>query len=267
MTFEKGSLILVDYTMRAKDSDAVIETTSEEDAKAGSIHEPDVLYVPRLVSVGEANYPVLKGFAEGLVEMSVGESKAIEVGPEKAWGARDPKKVRTYPQRKLGKDADRYSVGDHVVIDDKAGIIRFMSSGRVQIDFNHVHAGKTLVYDATVKALLDKQDDVIRSILLARLSIKEPEFATDADVLSITLAGEILESMELPAAKRRVARDIFKFVPDLDSVRFVESFENKAKAAAEAQQQQQQQQPAPPAADDAAAAPDSDADSGDGRAA
>ena len=85
MTFEKGSLILVDYTMRAKDSDAVIETTSEEDAKAGSIHEPDVLYVPRLVSVGEANYPVLKGFAEGLVEMSVGERKAIEVGPEKAW--------------------------------------------------------------------------------------------------------------------------------------------------------------------------------------
>ncbi len=274
MTFEKGSLILVDYTMRAKDSDAVIETTSEEDAKAGSIHEPDVLYVPRLVSVGEANYPVLKGFAEGLVEMSVGESKAIEVGPEKAWGARDPKKVRTYPQRKLGKDADRYSVGDHVVIDDKAGIIRFMSSGRVQIDFNHVHAGKTLVYDATVKALLDKQDDVIRSILLARLSIKEPEFATDADVLSITLAGEILESMELPAAKRRVARDIFKFVPDLASVRFVESFENKAKAAAEAQQQ-----PAPPAADDAASGdstaddaattttPDSDADSGDSRAA
>lgn len=272
MTFEKGSLILVDYTMRAKDSDAVIETTSEEDAKAGSIHEPDVLYVPRLVSVGEANYPVLKGFAEGLVEMSVGERKAIEVGPEKAWGARDPKKVRTYPQRKLGKDADRYSVGDHVVIDDKTGVIRFMSSGRVQIDFNHVHAGKTLVYDATVKELLDKQDDVIRSILLARLSIKEPEFATDASVLSITLTGEILESMELPAAKRRVARDIFKFVPDLDSVRFVESFENKAKAAAEAQQQQ----PAPPAADDAAsggstaddaAAPDSDADSGDGRAA
>ncbi|MDE0091396.1 MAG: FKBP-type peptidyl-prolyl cis-trans isomerase [Thaumarchaeota archaeon] len=281
MTFEKGSLILVEYTMRAKDSDAVIETTSEEDAKAGSIHDPEVLYAPRLVSVGEANYPVLKGFAEGLGEMSVGESRAIEVGPEKAWGVRDPKQVRTYPQRKLGKDADRYSAGDRVLIDDKPGIIRFMSSGRVQIDFNHVHAGKTLVYDATVKALLDKPDDIIRSILLARLSIKEPEFATDAGVLSITLAGDMLESMELPAAKRRIARDIFKFVPDLDSVRFVESFENKAKAAAKAQQQQQQPDP-PAAADDAAgdgtagdddtadtatATPDSNAGPDDGRTA
>lgn len=284
MTFEKGSLILVDYTMRAKDSDAVIETTREEDAKAGSIHDPDVLYVPRLVSVGEANYPVLKGFAEGLGEMSVGESKAIEVGPEKAWGVRDPKQVRTYPQRKLGKDADHYSAGDRVLIDDKPGIIRFMSSGRVQIDFNHVHAGKTLVYDATVKELLGKPDDVIRSILLARLSIKEPEFATDAGVLSITLAGDILESMELPAAKRRIARDIFKFVPDLDSVRFVESFENKAKAAAKARQQQQPDPtPAGGAAGDGTAgdggddgnttatttatAPDSNADPGDGRTA
>ena len=35
--------------------------------------------------------------------------------------------------------------------------------------------------------------------------------------------------MELPAAKRRVARDIFKFVPDLDSVRFVESFDEQGK--------------------------------------
>ena len=176
----------------------------------------------------------------------MGESRAIAVGPEKAWGVRDPKQVRTYPQRKLGKDADRYSAGDRVLVDDKSGIIRFMSSGRVQIDFNHVHAGKTLVYDATVKALLDKPDDIIRSILLARLSIKEPEFATDAGVLSITLAGDVLESMELPAAKRRIARDVFKFVPDLDSVRFVESFENKAKAPP------QQLQPDPPAADDAA---------------
>ena len=280
MTFEKGSLILVEYTMRAKDSDTVIETTREEDAKAGSIHDPDVLYVPRLVSVGEANYPVLKGFAEGLGEMSVGESRVIEVGPEKAWGARDPKQVRTYPQRKLGKDADRYSVGDRALIDDKAGTIRFMSSGRVQIDFNHVHAGKTLVYDATVKELLDKPDDIIRSILLARLSLREPEFATDAGVLSITLAGDMLESVELPAAKRRIARDIFKFVPDLDSVRFVESFENKAKAAAKAPPQQQQ--PDSTAADDAAsgdtandgnttatsaAAPDNNADSGDSRTA
>ena len=61
MTFNKGSLILVDYTAKVKDSQEVFDTTIEEDAKKYSIHEPNVKYQPKLVSIGEVSYPVLKG--------------------------------------------------------------------------------------------------------------------------------------------------------------------------------------------------------------
>ena len=39
MTFDKGSLILVDYTARVKDTEEIFDTTIEEDAKKHSIHD------------------------------------------------------------------------------------------------------------------------------------------------------------------------------------------------------------------------------------
>jgi len=64
MTFSKGSLILVDYTSKVKDTDEVFETTIEEEAKKHSFHDPNVKYQPKLISVGESW--VIKGFDEAL---------------------------------------------------------------------------------------------------------------------------------------------------------------------------------------------------------
>jgi len=56
---EKGSLILIDYTAKVKDSDEVFETTIEENAKKSNLYDPGIKYEPRLVSIGEGW--VLKG--------------------------------------------------------------------------------------------------------------------------------------------------------------------------------------------------------------
>ena len=39
LTFNKGSLILIDYTAKVKDTEEVFDTTLEADAKKYSIHE------------------------------------------------------------------------------------------------------------------------------------------------------------------------------------------------------------------------------------
>ena len=228
MTFEKGSLILVEYALRLKDEDKMIDTTSEDDARANAIYDPDQKYGPRLVSIGEVHYPVLKGLQEGLSEMSVGEGKTIEVEPEKGWGARDSKKVRMYSQRKLGKDAERYSIGDPVEIDGKNGVIRFIGSGRIQIDFNHPYAGKTLVYETTVTGHLEKPEDVIREILQHGLG-SDADFDIDSNAVTVVLSEDV-RPLELSAVKARIARGIFKFAPDVESVQYVEKYVNKAKA-------------------------------------
>ena len=54
------------------------------------------------------------------------------------------------PQRKLGDKADEVGVGDEIEIDNRRAIVRYVGSGRIQVDFNHRFAGKTLIYDANI---------------------------------------------------------------------------------------------------------------------
>jgi len=66
LTFKKGQLILLDYTAKIKDSGEVFETTIEDEAKKHSLHESNIKYMPKLVSVGEGW--VLKGLDDALSE-------------------------------------------------------------------------------------------------------------------------------------------------------------------------------------------------------
>ena len=227
MTFKKGQLILLDYTAKIKDSGEVFETTLEDEAKKHSLHESNVKYMPKLVSVGEGW--VLKGLDDALSETRSGDKKTIEVSPDKGFGARDKGKVRMIPLRKLGEDAEKVSVGDTVEIDNKKGIIRFIGSGRVQVDYNHRYAGKTILYDINIKKSLDSDDEKISEILKSRLPIENEKVAykKNGTIVDVTVPEEIFRADGLAIIKHFVQTDLFKFVTSLTKVNFVETYENK----------------------------------------
>ncbi|RNJ74639.1 MAG: peptidylprolyl isomerase [Nitrosopumilus sp. B06] len=231
MTFEKGSLILVDYTAQIKDTDEVFETTIEESAKKHAIHDSQIKYQPKIVSIGDMTYPILQGFAEALAGATVGEKLAIEVTPDKGFGQRDPKKVRMIPIRKLGDDAEKVTVGDMIEIDDKKGIIRFIGSGRVQMDYNHRYAGKTILFDAIVTKLLDSPEDKIDGILQNRFPTTREKIAFDVrgSEVDIIVPEEIMRTEGLQIIKHFVQTDMFKFAPMLEKISFVETHLNKQK--------------------------------------
>ena len=135
------------------------------------------------------------------------------------------------PLRKLGEDQEKVSVGDTVEIDNKKGIIRYIGSGRVQIDYNHRFAGKTIVYDVDVKKSLDSDDDKISEILKSRLPIENDQinFKKTGNAVEITIPEEIFRADGLAIIKHFTQMDLFKFVPSLGKVNFVESYENKQK--------------------------------------
>jgi len=229
LTFNKGSLILIDYTAKVKDTDEVFDTTIEEDAKKHSIHESNVKYQPKLVSIGEVSYPVLKGLDEALAKTTVGDKLTIEVTPDKGFGERDSAKVRMIPIRKLGEDAEKVSVGDTIEVDNKRGIIRFIGSGRVQIDYNHRYAGKTILYDVNVVKSLDSPNDKVDGILKNRLPLENSKisFELKDKEVNITIPEEILRADGLQIMKHFIQLDIFKFVPSLEKVNFIETHINK----------------------------------------
>jgi peptidylprolyl isomerase len=229
LTFDKGSLILVDYTAKVKDSEDVFDTTIEEDAKKYSIHESNVKYQPKLVSIGEVSYPVLKGLDEALAKTSVGDKLTVEVTPDKGFGERDSGKVRMIPLRKLGEDAEKVSVGDSIEVDNKRGTIRFIGSGRVQIDYNHRYAGKTILFDVNVIKSLDSPNDKVDGILKNRLPVEDTKIAFDLKdkEVSVTVPEEILRADGLQIMKHFIQLDIFKFVNTLGKINFVETHVNK----------------------------------------
>lgn len=210
----KGSLILADYTAKVKGTDETFSSTRDKDAKGGA--------KPKLIAVGEGW--VLKGLDETLAGMSFGEQKTVEIQPDKAFGARDPRKVRMIPQRKLGEDAEKVSVGDTITLDEREGTIRYIGSGRVQIDYNHQFAGKTIIYDITVTKLLESDDEKSKALIdngfVDYGVIVSSKLVGDS--LDITIPKDLFRAEGLQVAKHFVQRDVFRYAKSVKKVRYIE---------------------------------------------
>lgn len=227
MTFAKGSLILIDYTAKVKDTNVVFETTMVDEAKKHSIFDANLKYQPKLVSVGESW--VIKGLDDALANVKVGDKLTVDVTPDKGFGERDPSKVRMIPLRKLGEDAEKVSVGDTIELDQKTGVVRFIGSGRVQVDFNHRFAGKTIVYDVNILKSLESNEEKIAAILKRHVPVEDSKIASklNGNTLDVMIPEEIFGAEGLRIIKHFIQMDIFKFVPSLEKINFVETYLNK----------------------------------------
>jgi peptidylprolyl isomerase len=273
MPFEKGTLVYVNYTAKVKDTGEPIETTIEEEAKKLDILDTERRYEPRLVAVGEEW--VLKGLDEEIAKMDVGEKKTAELPPERAWGDRDPTLLRMVPLRKFGEKADELRVGDVVELDNRVAVVRFIGSGRAQVDFNHRLAGKTLIYDIEAIRKVEPGEDTIRSLMKRRFPGEGEKiaFSQNAGEIAVTIPEDDFLVEGLQIIKRGIANDVLHFVPEVQKVTFTELYSRKepvkeqekpkeqaeqvteAKAEPEATEQkaeveqstpqQQQQEPAP----------------------
>jgi peptidylprolyl isomerase len=231
MPIEKGTLIYVNYTAKVKDTGEAIESTVQDEAKKMNIYDPERSYTPRLVSVGEDW--VLKGLDEEISKMDSGERKTVELIPEKAWGERDPTLLRMIPIRKFGDKADEMRVGDTVEVDNRLGVVRFIGSGRTQVDFNHRLAGKTLVYDVEVVSKVDTDDQKVRSLIKRRFPGEigdKIEFAKTADEVTIEVPEQAFMAEGLQVIKRGIANDVSHFVPSAKTVAFKEVYGKKEAA-------------------------------------
>jgi FKBP-type peptidyl-prolyl cis-trans isomerase SlyD len=226
MAFEKGTLIFANYTARVKDTGEGIESTLEDEAKKLKIYEESRKYEPRLVAVGEGW--LISGLDAEVAKLSVGDKKEIELAPEKAFGARDPTQLRMIPLRKFGEREHELSVGDSVDIDNRVGIVRFIGSGRAQVDFNHRLAGKSLVYDFQVLRTVDTDDDKVRALVDRRLAGEGSKTALGLanGTLTVTIPEDLFLVEGLQIIKRGIANDVFKFVPKVTTLTFLEKFNN-----------------------------------------
>jgi len=226
MPFVKGALIFANYTSRVKDTGEGIESTVEDEAKKLKIYEDSRKYEPRLVAVGEGW--LISGLDAEVAKLSVGEKKEIELPPDKAFGVRDPTQLRMIPLRKFGEREHELAVGDQVEIDNRVGTVRFIGSGRAQVDFNHRLAGKSIIYDFEVLKAVDADEDKVRALVDRRLTSdgKKASFEVADGKLTVTIPEELFLVEGLQIIKRGISNDVFKFVPSISALTFLERFAN-----------------------------------------
>jgi len=232
MPFEKGDLVLIDYVAKVKETGEVFDTTIEDVAKKERLYKEGEIYEPKLVAVGEGW--VLKALDESLPNLELNKATPVEIPPEKAFGSRDPEKVRLVPLRRLIAKGITPQLGVHVDFEGKHAVVRTMGAGRVQLDFNPPLAGKTLVYEVTVQKKLETKEEKINALIHRRIpAVDMAKFSLKMrkTIIEINVPEEAFYVEGLQLAKRGIATDIQKFFPETATVKFVETFTKKEPTA------------------------------------
>lgn len=229
MPIKNGDFILVDYALKIKETGETVGTTLESVAKETKLYRGEEKYEPFFIVVGEGWVP--KGLDEALTGVEVGKASTVEISPEKGYGTRDPKKVRLVPLRKFSAEGLTPVPGLQVNVDGKVAQVRSVGAGRVQVDYNHPFAGKTLLYDLTVVKVVETEEDKIRNLIHKRLSPVEQEkfnVKIQDGKLEVEIPEEAFFLEGLQVAKRTLVADVEKFFPKLQTIAFLETFKKPA---------------------------------------
>jgi peptidylprolyl isomerase len=229
LPIKSGDFLLINYTLKVKETGETVGTTIESVAKETKLFRGEEKYEPFFVVVGEGWVP--KGLDEAFPGFEVSKATTIELPPEKAYGARDPKKVRLTPLRKFTAEGLTPVPGLQVNIDGKAAQVRAVGAGRVQVDYNHPFAGRTLVYDVTVEKIIETDEEKVKNLLHKRLPpVEQNKFNVSIEngKLQIEIPEEAFFLEGLQVAKQTITADVGKFFPKIEAVTFVENFKKPA---------------------------------------
>jgi len=220
----KGDFILLDIIGRVKETNELFDVTSEEVAKKEGVYQENIVYKPRLVIVGEGW--VVKGLDEALEGLKVGESKVIELPPEKAFGKRDPKAIKVLPLKEFTKQKIKPYVGMRIRVGTSNATVSSVGGGRVRLDFNSPLAGKAVIYEVKVVKKITENEEKVRSLIERRIADVPSDkwgIKFNASEVEITVPEEAYFIDGIQFIKRGIAKDIQKYIGEI-GVKFIEVY-------------------------------------------
>jgi len=151
MTIATGDSVTFEYTGRLDDG-TVFDSSRESDAQEAGLAEaqPDREYAPLTVEVGTGE--VIEGMEEGLIGLDEGETKTLEIPPEKAYGEWTEEHVQEFGtdelEEMLGQLPEEGAFlqaqnGQH-------GEVTHVDDAVVRADFNPDLAGETLEFEIEI---------------------------------------------------------------------------------------------------------------------
>ena len=133
---KNGDNVSVHYTGKLEDG-SVFDTSLVEGRE------------PLTVTLGQGQ--LIPGFENGLIDMTAGEIKTIEIEPENAYGDVNPQLMSEIP---LSQVPEGVKTGDMLQGQNQLGpvnvVVREIKESTVVLDMNHPLAGKKLIFDLEV---------------------------------------------------------------------------------------------------------------------
>lgn len=133
---DDGMEVTLHFTLKLEDG-TVVDTTREK--------------TPATFQMGDGNLP--PGFENPLRGLVAGEQGSYTITPEHAFGQRNPQNVQLLARDDFGEEWPE--VGTVMSFSDPAGgelpgVITSVDDERVEVDFNHPLAGRTLTFEVEV---------------------------------------------------------------------------------------------------------------------
>lgn len=146
---QSGSTIVVDYIGRLENGE-VFDTSVESVAKECGVYVASRNYGSGLEFTAGAGQ-VVAGFDEGILGMSLNETKTISMSAEKAYGG----DTISYPKEGFPtkEDGTAYVAGDSIPTMQGNIEIVAISDKDVTIKNPHPLGGKDLIFDVTLKSI------------------------------------------------------------------------------------------------------------------
>ena len=225
-TVGEKSLVYIDYSATTKHDGVVFDTTMEQVAKDSGIYKETDRYEPMLVAIGW-NW-LLGALEEELIGMKVADSKTVEVPPEKGAGERDPSKVKMIAKTKLAKHKARPFKGEQITFGNERGVITAVLGRQVRVDFNSPLAGRTLVFDVTLRSIISDPSEKLRAVVKRRMpGIPEEDFkfSIAKKIVTIEMPKETRYIQDVQYAEIGIAADALKVFAYAKEVKLVVTFD------------------------------------------
>jgi peptidylprolyl isomerase len=224
MAVKPGDFLLVNFTLKVKESGETVDTTYDAVAKDTHLHREESTYGPRFIILGEGWLP--KGLEDSLVGLDIGKQTTVELPPDKGFGTRDPAKMRLVPLRRF-REQGVPSPGAQIELDGRAATVRAVGAGRVQVDYNHPLAGRTLIYEVSIEKVVEDDNEKVLNIVSKRIpEVDKTKFGVERNTsgLTIEVPEEAFYLSGLQVAKKSVTSDLQKYFPNIETISFREVF-------------------------------------------
>ncbi|MGC8515269.1 MAG: FKBP-type peptidyl-prolyl cis-trans isomerase [Thermoplasmata archaeon] len=208
-----GDFIKIDYSMRVGDDKKLVSTSSEQLAKDNSIFNENTKYGPIAVVVGADQ--VFKKIDNSFKEAQVDKEVEVTLTPEEAYGVRDPKNIKVHSYIEFKRQNIDPVPGQEIYLNHRRGKVLSVTPGRVLVDYNPPHAGKTIVYSYTLRSVISDPKEKVLALIEMNYPVSDAVFTVISEGESIRI--EVPEASKFDPvwmeAKFRLVNEIRKYLP------------------------------------------------------